>query len=89
MSNRFEGARCHGWDGPSSELRGYRSVEALAASGRFDVVAGPSDLWGARGQGRGLYVRDPDGNVIELRTYEPGGSGCAAGAAGRASAVPP
>ncbi len=46
-------------------------VDELAASGRFDVVSGPSDLWGARGQGRGLYVRDPDGNVIELRTYGP------------------
>ena len=44
-------------------------LEDLAASGRFDVVAGPSDLFGARGEGRGLYVKDPDGNVIELRTY--------------------
>ena len=44
-------------------------LEALASSGAFDVVAGPADLFGARGQGRGLYVRDPDGNVLELRTY--------------------
>ena len=44
-------------------------LDAVASSGAFDVVAGPSDLWGARGQGRGLYVRDPDGNVVELRTY--------------------
>ena len=44
-------------------------LDELAASGRFDVVSGPSGLWGARGQGRGLYVRDPDGNVIELRSY--------------------
>jgi catechol 2,3-dioxygenase-like lactoylglutathione lyase family enzyme len=44
-------------------------LEELAASGRFDVVAGPADLFGARGQGIGLYVRDPDGHVIELRTY--------------------
>ena len=29
----------------------------------FDVVRGPMDVFGARGQGRGLYVRDPDGNV--------------------------
>lgn len=26
-------------------------------------------LWGAHGTGVGLYVRDPDGNVVELRTY--------------------
>lgn len=44
-------------------------LDELAASGRFEVVAGPADLWGARGLGRGLYVRDPDGNVIELRSY--------------------
>ncbi|UDY36108.1 VOC family protein [Dermatobacter hominis] len=44
-------------------------LEAVAASGRFDVVAGPADLFGARGQGIGLYVRDPDGHVVELRTY--------------------
>lgn len=43
-------------------------LDALASSGALDVVAGPSELWGARGQGRGLYVRDPDGNVVELRT---------------------
>ena len=48
-------------------------LDDLAASGRFDVAGGPSDLWGARGRGRGLYVRDPDGNVVELRTYGPGG----------------
>jgi catechol 2,3-dioxygenase-like lactoylglutathione lyase family enzyme len=44
-------------------------LEALAASGRFDVVSGPSRLFGARGIGTGLYVRDPEGNVVELRTY--------------------
>jgi catechol 2,3-dioxygenase-like lactoylglutathione lyase family enzyme len=43
--------------------------DAVAASGEFDVVAGPSRLFGARGEGVGLYVRDPDGNVIELRHY--------------------
>jgi catechol 2,3-dioxygenase-like lactoylglutathione lyase family enzyme len=47
-------------------------LDELAASGRFDVVRGPLDVFGARGQGRGLYVRDPDGNVIELRTYPAG-----------------
>jgi catechol 2,3-dioxygenase-like lactoylglutathione lyase family enzyme len=45
-------------------------LDALAASGRFDVTAGPARLFGAKGEGVGLYVRDPDGNVIELRHYE-------------------
>jgi catechol 2,3-dioxygenase-like lactoylglutathione lyase family enzyme len=44
-------------------------LDELATSGRFDVVGGPADLFGAQGQGRGLYVRDSDGNTIELRTY--------------------
>lgn len=44
-------------------------LEAVAASGAFEVLGGPAELWGARGQGTGLYVRDPDGNTIELRTY--------------------
>jgi catechol 2,3-dioxygenase-like lactoylglutathione lyase family enzyme len=44
-------------------------LDAVAASGEFDVVAGPSELFGARGLGTGLYVRDPDGNVVELRDY--------------------
>lgn len=45
-------------------------LDALADSGRFDVLRGPALLYGARGLGRGLYVRDPDGNVVELRCYD-------------------
>jgi catechol 2,3-dioxygenase-like lactoylglutathione lyase family enzyme len=44
-------------------------LDELAASGRFDVEMGPADLWGARGTGRGLYIKDPAGNRVELRTY--------------------
>ncbi len=46
-----------------------QDLEALKASGRFDVMSGPSRVWGAQGEGLGLYVRDPDGNVVELRHY--------------------
>lgn len=44
-------------------------LHAVAASGDFDVVAGPMWIWGAGGHGWGLYVRDPDGNTVELKHY--------------------
>ncbi len=44
-------------------------LEALAASGDFDVEVGPIEVFGARGMGRSVYVRDPDGHRVELRTY--------------------
>jgi catechol 2,3-dioxygenase-like lactoylglutathione lyase family enzyme len=46
----------------------------LAASDEFDVLDGPVSRWGARGEGTSVYVRDPDGNVVELRHY--GESSC-------------
>jgi catechol 2,3-dioxygenase-like lactoylglutathione lyase family enzyme len=44
-------------------------LDELKASGRFDVVSGPVRRWGARGDATSLYVRDPDGNTVELRHY--------------------
>ncbi len=44
-------------------------LDAIARSGRFEVVDGPARRWGARGDGTSLYVLDPDGNVVELRYY--------------------
>ena len=44
-------------------------LAALAASGEFDVVEGPVRRFGARGDGTSLYVRDPDGLVVEIRYY--------------------
>lgn len=44
-------------------------LEQLAASGDFEVRAGPMRIWGAQGYGLGVYVADPDGHVIELKSY--------------------
>jgi catechol 2,3-dioxygenase-like lactoylglutathione lyase family enzyme len=44
-------------------------VDAVAADERFDLLDGPVPRWGARGDGRSVYVRDPDGNTVELRSY--------------------
>lgn len=41
----------------------------LAASGLFGDVQPPRDLFGARGVGQGIYVKDPDGHTVELRSY--------------------
>jgi catechol 2,3-dioxygenase-like lactoylglutathione lyase family enzyme len=44
-------------------------LEAVKASGRFDVLSGPARRFGAQGDGLSLYVCDPDGNMVELRHY--------------------
>lgn len=43
--------------------------EEIVASGRFDVIEGPVPRWGAQGNALSVYVRDPDGHVVELRRY--------------------
>jgi len=44
-------------------------LDALRRSGRFEVIDGPATRFGARGNGTSLYVKDPDGNTVELRHY--------------------
>lgn len=45
-------------------------LDRLVADRGWDVAIPLNDqLYGARGIGAGVYVRDPEGNVIELRTY--------------------
>ena len=41
-------------------------LEALALEHGVPV---PRTLFGAQGQGQGIYLRDPDGNGVELRSY--------------------
>ncbi len=45
-------------------------LQALADSGRVEVVRGPQDgLFGAQGNATSLYIADPDGVTVELRSY--------------------
>ncbi len=43
--------------------------DEVIGSGTFDVLEGPVDRYGARGTAVSVYVRDPDGNTVELRWY--------------------
>lgn len=35
----------------------------------IEIEQGPVSLWGARGMGTSIFFRDPDGNRVEIRTY--------------------
>jgi glyoxylase I family protein len=41
-------------------------VRYLAAEG-VEVIGEPAERYGARGMGLSVYVRDPEGNVVELK----------------------
>ena len=42
------------------------AADVLAAD---EIEMGPAQMGGAQGVGRGLYLRDPSDNRIEIRTY--------------------
>jgi catechol 2,3-dioxygenase-like lactoylglutathione lyase family enzyme len=44
-------------------------IDALAARPDLEILVGPVDRWGAQGTARSVYLRDPDGNLVELRRY--------------------
>ena len=44
-------------------------LHALARSGEFEIDHEPFVIWGAQGDGWAMYVRDPDGNRVELKQY--------------------
>ena len=51
------------------EFHVHQVARRLAAAG-VDIEMGPLMLSGARGDGTSIYVRDPDGNRVELRYYD-------------------
>jgi catechol 2,3-dioxygenase-like lactoylglutathione lyase family enzyme len=54
---------CFRWDGTAEEAAAH-----LAACG-VEVEEGPVERLGARGPGRSVYFRDPDGSLLELISY--------------------
>lgn len=52
-----------------SELAVDEIVDRLDGRG-IEIVHGPVEKHGARGRMRSVYVRDPDGNLVELASYE-------------------
>jgi len=46
------------------------AVERHLADAGIDIVTGPVERAGATGTLTSVYVRDPDGNLVEIGTYE-------------------
>ena len=55
---------CFRWDGPIDA-----AVAHLESHG-VEIELGPVPRAGARGDGTGVYFRDPDGSLLELISYE-------------------
>ena len=50
-------------------LRVTGDVESIVAHPDVEVVRRSQRVFGAQGWGSAIYVRDPDGNEVELRSY--------------------
>ncbi len=55
---------CFAWPGTVDEAKAHLERCGVA------VELGPVDRFGARGRGRSVYFRDPDGSLLELIAYE-------------------
>lgn len=49
------------------EARDLTAVAAELRQSGVEVLGEPAQRYGARGMGLSLYVRDPEGNVVELK----------------------
>ena len=66
----FEGEPEPGRIGHVALLVDDADLASVAARDDLDVEMGVTSLWGAQGDGSGIYLRDPDGNRVELRVYD-------------------
>jgi catechol 2,3-dioxygenase-like lactoylglutathione lyase family enzyme len=57
---------CFAWPGTAEE------AEAHLEGCGVEVELGPVERIGARGKGRSVYFRDPDGSLLEFIAYEGG-----------------
>ena len=53
------------------EARDMNEVAAYLRSASIEVMGEPAMRYGAHGAGLSIYVRDPEGNVIELKQMPP------------------
>jgi catechol 2,3-dioxygenase-like lactoylglutathione lyase family enzyme len=60
---------CFVWDGSAEEAAAHLRLHGV------EVVDGPVDRVGARGAGKSIYFRDPDGSLLEFITYAAASSG--------------
>ncbi len=47
----------------------WEALRGRLASHGVEIEIGPVPRWGARGVGTSIYFRDPEGNLVEARTY--------------------
>lgn len=55
---------CFVWSGPIAEAVAHLEAQGVA------VEQGPVTRHGARGPGRSVYFRDPDGSLLEFISYD-------------------
>lgn len=48
----------------------FEAIEAQLTACGVPILVSPSERTGARGTLRSIYLRDPDGNLVELSTYK-------------------
>lgn len=47
----------------------FDGIEAQLAANGVPILVPPSERTGARGKLKSIYIRDPDGNLVELSMY--------------------
>ena len=68
----FEPRAIRPWPGSADVsflVNDLAEVTAHLQSCGVEIVAGPGPRTGARGTIRSVYIRDPDGNLLELSAY--------------------